>query len=125
MPPCAHGLADPRMCPDCRRAARQAAPVAPIERATDELVALALAVRPDWREADVRADLANASMIGLTWPQQLVGLARLMADPCAVSRELIPPHQRQEPTPDPDVVIDRTARGVEAARALLEERDAP
>lgn len=123
-PPCPHGLADPKMCPDCRRTARQTAPEAPIERATEHLIALALAVRPDWREQDLRADLAHSLAIGMTWPQQLVGLARLMADPKAISRELIPDHLRRERPPDPDEVIERTARGYEYARSLLEERDA-
>lgn len=122
--PCPHGLADPRMCPDCRHTARQNQPEAPIERAVDQLVQLALAVRPDWREEDMRADLANASVIGLTWPQQLVGIARLMVDPVATSHDLIPPHQRHGKPPDPDQVRASSARGADYARALLEERDA-
>ena len=124
-PPCPHGCADPRMCPDCRRAARTTAPAAPIQRAGEQLIALALAVRPDWHETHVRADLAHATTIGLTWAQQLIGLTRLMADPAAQPRDLIPHHQRRTEPADPDRARTVTARGAQAVREVLPRRNAP
>ncbi|PZG20633.1 hypothetical protein [Nonomuraea aridisoli] len=123
-PACTHGLADPRMCPDCRRAARHSEPAAPVQKARGELVALGVAVRPDWNRAEIQAALVDADVIGLTWQQQLVGLARLMVDGHARPAELIPPHQRRTKPVDPDEVRAVYARGVEQAR-LLAERDKP
>lgn len=122
-PLCTHGCADPRMCPDCRRAARTVAPAAPVRPAAEQLVALALATRPDWCEDHVRADLAHAAAIGLTWPQALVGLARLMVDPTAQPRDLIPHHQRRTEPVDPDQAHEVAARGAQAAREVLPHRD--
>ncbi|WP_158088821.1 hypothetical protein [Thermoactinospora rubra] len=123
---CPHGLANPGMCPDCRRQARQQPhPGAPVHRATDVLIALALAVRPDWPEPDVRAALAAAHTVGMTWEQALVGLVRLMVDGHATPRELIPPHHRIARHVDPEAVRASASRGVELARHLLEERDPP
>jgi hypothetical protein len=64
-----------------------------IRRAVPELTALAVAVRADWHEPDVRAVIANAAQIGMTWPQVLVALPRLMADPQARPGELVPDHR--------------------------------
>lgn len=61
-----------------------------IRRAQDELVALAVAVREDWSAADVLGALCAAAPAGVTWEQALVGLTRLMVDPGAHPRELIP-----------------------------------
>ncbi|WP_431897856.1 hypothetical protein [Nonomuraea sp. bgisy101] len=126
MTPCAHGLADPRMCPDCRAANRRRSttPGAPIQRATDVLVALAIAVRPDWNENDVRATLASAAITGTTWEQALVGLARLMVDGHAHPRELVPDTRdpltpRRAPTPDV------AHRGAELARQALTRQEQP
>jgi hypothetical protein len=66
-----------------------AEPVA-INPAGAELIALAVAVRDDWTERDIRAAIAAAQSAGLTWPQVLVALPRLMADPKARPRELVP-----------------------------------
>ncbi|WP_157251094.1 hypothetical protein [Nonomuraea typhae] len=126
MSPCPHGLANPFMCPDCRAADRRRSdkPPADIHRASAELVALALAVRPDWDEADIRAALAGAHAVGQTWEQALVGLARLMVDGRAVPRELVP--NARDPLalrriPEPDVAH----RGAELARELLTQPDQP
>jgi len=66
-----------------------------IHRATGELVALACAVRrgsPDWREHYVNGVISQAMQEDppMTWPQILTGLSRLMADPDAVPRDLLP-----------------------------------
>jgi hypothetical protein len=66
---------------------------AEICRAVTELQALAAAVRPDWDAAAVRAVIAQAATVGLTWPQVLVTLPRLMADPHARPAELVPDHR--------------------------------
>jgi Family of unknown function (DUF6283) len=64
-----------------------------IRRAVPELAALAVAVREDWQAADVRAVIANAAAVGMTWSQVLVTLPRLMADPQARPGELVPDHR--------------------------------
>ena len=61
-----------------------------IQRATSELAALALAVRPDWRERDVSGAIAAAALDGQSWPRVLTALPRLMADPSASPRDLVP-----------------------------------
>jgi hypothetical protein len=84
--------------------------------AVAELVALATATRPDWHPADVREALAAADVAGMTWPRALTDVARLLADPHATPRDLVPapwdPTLRRPPL-DPD----RTHRLAAAARA--------
>lgn len=58
--------------------------------ASPEMTALATKTRPDWNERDVRAVLAHAHTVGMTWQQVLVVMGRLMADPKAVPGELVP-----------------------------------
>lgn len=86
----------------------------PIVAATPELIALAVAVRPDWAPADVQAALANAHAVGQRWPQALVGLVRLVVDPDARPAELVPrPLDPQRPGPrvvgDPERHADALA----------------
>jgi len=64
--------------------------VSEIVRASCQLTALAVAVRPDWDERDVSGVILQATNSGMTWPQILTGLPRLMADPKAAPRDLIP-----------------------------------
>lgn len=61
-----------------------------IFRATEELVALALAVRRDWTERDVRDALTRAAHKGVEWPQALTRLPQLMIDPRAMPGDLVP-----------------------------------
>jgi hypothetical protein len=61
-----------------------------VHRATAELAALAVAVRPDWDGRDVSGAIAAAALDGQTWEQVLVSLPRLMADPQASPRGLVP-----------------------------------
>ena len=61
-----------------------------VVRASCQLTALAVAVRPDWDERDVSGVILQATNSGMTWPQILTGLPRLMADPKACPRDLIP-----------------------------------
>lgn len=71
--------------------------MAELHRATPELVALAHAARPDWREHAVRAVIAEAAAVGWTWPAVLVALPRLMCDPEAVPGDLIPYQRNGQP----------------------------
>jgi len=64
--------------------------VSEVVRASCQLTALAVAVRPDWDERDVSGVILQATNAGMTWPQILTGLPRLMADPKACPRDLIP-----------------------------------
>jgi hypothetical protein len=61
-----------------------------VHRATPELIALALAVRHDWAEHQVSGAITAAAQDGMTWEQALVSLPRLMIDPKAHPRELVP-----------------------------------
>lgn len=60
--------------------------------AMTELVALAVAVRPDWTADQATAALVDAKTCGMTWAQALVGMARLIVDLDAKPGELIPHH---------------------------------
>ncbi|MBA2894451.1 hypothetical protein [Nonomuraea soli] len=107
------------MCSECRAAARRGpGPGAEIHRATAELVVLAAAVRPDWAEADVRAALAHAASVGMTWEQALVGMGRLMVDGHAHPRELVP-DARDPLHPARPAAADVAHRGAQLARHLL------
>lgn len=61
-----------------------------VRRALDELIDLAVAVREDWMRTDVQAAALAAANVGVTWEQALVGLVRLMVDPEAEPRDLVP-----------------------------------
>lgn len=78
---------------------------AEIQVALAELIALAVAVRRDWTPADVQAAVMDAKMSGLTWPQALVGLVRLLVDPVARPAELVPPKPDPQ-RPGPRTVAD-------------------
>jgi hypothetical protein len=60
-----------------------------IRAAQLELVALAVAVRDDWAEADVQAALLAARNAGWTWSHALRELARLMTTEDAGPRDLV------------------------------------
>ena len=91
--------------------------MSPVHSAAAELVALAAAVRPDWDERDVSGVIVQATQNGMTWEQVLTGLPRLMADPAASPRDLIPvgPLAGRR-CPDPSVA----AEGAAVIRELLE-----
>lgn len=89
-----------------------------IERATPELLALALAVRPDWRERDVSGAIAAAALDGQSWPRVLAALPRLMADPAASPRDLVP-DSRSPLRKGPGVTAERNTAHAAAARAGL------
>ena len=91
--------------------------MSPVHSATAELTALAAAVRPDWDERNVSGVIVQATQNGMTWEQVLTGLARLMADPAASPRDLIPvgPLAGRR-CPDPSVA----AEGAAVIRELLE-----
>ncbi|MFC3986505.1 hypothetical protein [Streptosporangium jomthongense] len=85
--------------------------------AVPELVALAVAVRRDWRAEEVQAALVNAKSHNQTWPQALVGLVRLAVDPESHPAELVPPPLDPQ-RPGPRVVGDpqRHADALAAAK---------
>ena len=58
------------------------------ERAYDELVALALKARPDWRDHDLRAGLAGAAVNGWEWDRALQETVRLVSQKGSDPREL-------------------------------------
>lgn len=69
-----------------------------VQPASDHLVALALAVRPDWNEHDLRCAIADARTVGMSWQQVLVGLTHMMIDPDASPRALVPAARRRTAT---------------------------
>jgi hypothetical protein len=89
-----------------------ASPEVAVRSATPELVNLAVTVRPDWDEDVVSGILRRAADEGMTWKQVLVNLPRLMADPAADPRDLLPDSRSP--------LISRT--GVEANAEFLGER---
>ena len=60
-----------------------------IRTAQPELIALAVAVRDDWNEADVQAALMAAHGAGWSWPHALLELVRLMTTEDAEPRDLV------------------------------------
>lgn len=90
----------------------------PVRPAFTELVALAAAVRADWDEAVIAGTLRRAADDGMTWAAVLVKFSRVIADPGAMPRDLLP--GATDPTvrrhPDPEVA----RRGAEAARVALD-----
>ena len=73
-----------------------------VQVALAELIALAVAVRPDWTPPEVQGAVMDAKMSGLTWPQALVGIVRLAVDPDARPAELVPLKlDPQRPGPQP------------------------
>jgi hypothetical protein len=57
--------------------------------AQPELVALAVAVRDDWRAADVQAVLVVAHTAGWTWARALTEMVRLVVTKDAEPRDLL------------------------------------
>lgn len=57
---------------------------------TEGLIRFAAEIRPDWDGDSLRAVLMHAHAIGITWPQVLTLMGRLMADKRAVPGELVP-----------------------------------
>ena len=92
-----------------------------VQRATAELAALAVAVRPDWDERDVTGVLTRAVQNGMTWEQVLVGLPRVMVDPAGQPRDLVPdPRFGERRHPDPSVAAQGAADIRELMTALRE-----
>lgn len=60
----------------------------PLVPATDELSALALAARPDWREHELHQALLACRTAGWTWRHTLTVTVRLLADPHGTPWEL-------------------------------------
>lgn len=85
-------------------------------RASDELVALAVASRPDWSPHGVRAAIADATTIGWEWPKILTGMARLIIQPDKLPGHLVDDRHtaRGEPLPE-----ERVHALAEQARAGL------
>lgn len=84
--------------------------------AMNELVALAVAVRPDWTAEQVTGALVDARTCGMTWAQAVVGVARLIVDLDAKPGELVPTHtapQRSNPRP---AVLERHANALDRVR---------
>lgn len=89
-----------------------------IRAALGELVALAVAVRPDWTADDVQAALVDARTCGWSWAHAFVAMARLIVDPDAKPGELVPPH------PDPQrAPLHRPGSAESAAELLAEARE--
>jgi hypothetical protein len=88
--------------------------------ATEALVRLAVETRSDdWPERDIRGALAAARTAGLTWPQVLAAFGRLMADPKAHPRELVP-DSRSPLASKPRLADEAVHRHAAAARAALQ-----
>lgn len=86
-------------------------------RASRELVALAMATRPDWSHDAVLQAIARAQYAAMPWPHVLLGLTRLMCDPGATPDELAhdaprPWQARRLPQP-----AETAHRGAARARA--------
>ena len=91
-----------------------------VHRATAELIALAIAVRPDWPEHQVSGAIAAAVSDGMTWEQVLLALPRLMVDPASHPREMVREYQHARPSSVPAEHNPEYA----AARAELERQRA-
>jgi hypothetical protein len=90
--------------------------------ATNQLLALAQACRPDWSIDQLRDVLAQARP-AMTWGRCLVAVAQLIADPSAEPPDLLAEipelwRQRRRP-PGPETAH----RGAAAARAALHHTD--
>ncbi|MFC4006565.1 hypothetical protein ACFOY2_04990 [Nonomuraea purpurea] len=95
-----------------------------IRRAVPALVALSLAVRPDWQETDLRSAIVAAATAGWEWPRVLVEVVRLLVDPDGSPRDLReasrdPLKPSRPPTPGTEV------RGAELVRRAMAGEDAP
>ena len=92
-------------------------PENPSANPTLELIALAVARRRDWSDLHITTAIEAATREGMTWDQIAVGLVRLMVDPKAAPRELVPasrtPLDRQ--MYDPAIARD----GAQTCRELL------
>jgi len=84
--------------------------------AMNELVALAVAVRPDWTADQVTAALVDAKTCGMTWAQALVGVARLIVDLDATPGELVPNHRDPHRSPARPAVLQRHADALDRVR---------
>lgn len=95
-----------------------------IRRAVPALVVLALDVRPDWQETDLRSAIVAAATAGWDWPRVLVEVVRLLIDPDGSPRDLReasrdPLKATAAPAPGAE------ARGAELARAALRGEEVP
>ncbi|MGP4085439.1 hypothetical protein [Streptomyces sp. KR55] len=91
--------------------------------ATNQLLSLAAACRPDWSIDQLRDVLAQARNADMSWGRVLVAVAQLIADPEAEPPDLLaatpePWRQRRRP-PEPETAH----RGAAAVRAALHHTD--
>lgn len=91
-----------------------------IYAAQNELIALAVAVRPDWTAMQVSGAILDAKTCGKTWAQVVVGLARLMVDPDARPAELTPPAPDPQRANRPVRPVPAAAHADELERARIE-----
>lgn len=91
-----------------------------IYAAQNELIALAVAVRPDWTAAQVSGAIVDAKTCGRTWAQVVVGLSRLMVDPLARPSELTPPAPDPQRSNRPTQPVPAAAHADELERARID-----
>jgi hypothetical protein len=98
-----------------------AAPELAVRSAAVELTALACAVRADWNADVVAGTLQRAAGAGMTWPQVLVALPKLMADVSKTPADLlaVPADPARIGISDHPVPASETFR--EASRRLHEK----
>jgi hypothetical protein len=98
-----------------------AAPELAVRSAAVELTALAVAVRADWNEDVVAGTLQRAAGAGMTWPQVLVRLPKLMADVSKTPADLlaVPADPARVAVSDHPVPASETFR---LARAEMDRR---
>lgn len=95
-----------------------------IRRAVPALIVLALDVRPDWQEIELRSAIIAAATAGWDWPRVLVEVVRLLVDPNGSPRDLReasrdPLKATAAPPPGAEV------RGAELVRAALRGEEVP
>jgi hypothetical protein len=79
--------------------------------AYEELVALCVKAREDWREEDIRGALVNAKTTGMRWGTAIRTMGRLIDDPQAEPRDLCYDY-RKPSSPPPDVVQSAKERAL-------------
>lgn len=91
--------------------------MSPPERASRELVALALATRPDWDHDAVLSAIARAQYAHMPWPHVLLSLTRLMCDADSTPAELAHDAPRPWEMRRPPQSAEIAHRGAALARA--------
>lgn len=91
--------------------------MADLQRASDELVAYAIAARADWSARDVRAAIADMTSRGIAWQTIHLSITRIMCGHASTPRDAAPSRQwRGEPVTGP-----RVHELADACRAELAE----